>query len=260
MMAAIWKTAQSMALESVTQLRQEVSAAAKSAREAEAQAKAAEAAALGELERTRERLSEAEALIGQLRQEIAAAAATLDGTMKRLEDARQLQVQSQATLERARGEHAAERDKLAERHRLAEERFFDMEKRALVEIDRERTAVTKLQKLLDAERAEHAKVSERLRSNWSTAQTDIVMLREQAGVLRDGAAMLKDERDRAIEQLQATRTQLEATIRQAATDAALAQHLDVELQRLREAATSQAALSAASAPRRRARRAAVKDT
>lgn len=115
-----------MALESVTQLRQEGTAAAESSRDAEVQAKAAEAVALGKLERTRERRSGAEALIRQLRQAIAAAAATLDGAMIRLADARQLQVQSQAALERVRGEHAAERDKLAQQYDLAEERFLDM--------------------------------------------------------------------------------------------------------------------------------------
>jgi hypothetical protein len=130
MVAAVWKSAQAMARESVAQLRQEAAAAAESARNAEAEAKAAENAASAELERTRERLREVEGLNGELRQELAAAGATNAGTVTRMEDVRQLLNQTQEMLARERDEHANEREKLAERNRLAEQRFADMEKRA----------------------------------------------------------------------------------------------------------------------------------
>jgi hypothetical protein len=62
---------------------------------------------------------------------------------------------------------------------------------------------------------------------------------------------LKDEHDRALDQLRETRAQVEATIRQAATDATRADHLGEELKRLRNAASQQPAAPetpAASAP------------
>jgi hypothetical protein len=67
MVATLWKTAQAKARDSVAHLKEEVVAAAEAARNAELQAKAAQAEALGELERMRERLRNAESLIGQLR-------------------------------------------------------------------------------------------------------------------------------------------------------------------------------------------------
>jgi siroheme synthase (precorrin-2 oxidase/ferrochelatase) len=95
--------------------------------------------------------------------------ATNAGTVTRLEDVRQLLTQTQDILDRARDEHAAEREKLAERTRLSEERFADMEKRALLDIDRERTASAKLQKVLETERAVHAKLVDSLRSDCNAA-------------------------------------------------------------------------------------------
>lgn len=247
MVAAVWKTAQNMARESVDQLRAEAASVAEVARNAETEAKSAEAAARGELERTGERLREAEDLIGQLRQELAAAAATNAGTVIRLEDARQLIAQNQETLGRERDEHATERERLAERTRLAEQRFSDMEKRALLEIDRERTASAKMQKALEGERVEHVKSIDRLRSECNIVHVEVGSLREQVGALQNATMALKDERDRALGQLQETRIQLEATIRQAARDAARAEHVGEELKRLRNPVSQQPAAPAASA-------------
>jgi chromosome segregation ATPase len=239
MVAAVWKSAQAMARESVAQLRQEAAAAAESARNAEAEAKAAESAASAELERTRERLRDVEGLNGELRQELAAAGATNAGTVTRMEDVRQLLNQTQEMLARERDEHANEREKLAERNRLAEQRFADMEKRALVEIDRERTASAKLQKMLETERAAHAAISERLRTEHTAAQTMIGQLREQLGSLQNAVGTLSQERDRERLELQALRGQLETAIRQAAADSARAEQLRAELEWYRNTAKSQ---------------------
>lgn len=195
-------------------------------------------------------MRDAEALIGQLRQELAASAATNAGSVTRLEDVRQLLTQTREILDRARDEYAAEREKLAERTRLAEDRFADMEKRALLDIDRERTASAKLQKMLETERTEHAKLIEKQRSHFNSAQADLGRLREQIGGLLNATTGLKDERDRAHGQLQEIRAQLEASIRQAAVDAARADHLSDELQRLRDGAKPKS--TATKAPARKA--------
>jgi hypothetical protein len=71
----------------------------------------------------------AEGQIGRLRQELAAAA-TNDGVHNRLEDTKHLLAQAGEDLARTRHEHAIEREKCAERTRLAEQRFDDMGKRA----------------------------------------------------------------------------------------------------------------------------------
>jgi hypothetical protein len=56
-----------------------------------------------------------------------------------------------------------------------------MEKRALVEIDREGTAAAKPEKRLDIERAEHIASLDRSRSEHNEAQTTIGHLRGQTG-------------------------------------------------------------------------------
>jgi chromosome segregation ATPase len=195
------------------------------------------------MERARERLREAEGLIGQLRQELAAAAATNAGTLNRLEDARQLLAQNQEMLARERDEHETEREKLAERTRLTEQRFADMEKRALLDMDRERTAAAKLQKTLESERAEYVKSIDRSRAECNTVLAEVGRLREQVGALQCATMALKDERDRTLGQLQETRAQLEATIRQAAGDAARADHLGEELQEFCRSTAGPVALS-----------------
>jgi hypothetical protein len=87
-------------------------------------------------------------------------------------------------LNRAREEHVAEREKLAERTRLAEQRFADLEKRALLEIDRERMAQTRLQKALEAERNARTSEIKRLRADHNAALATIGRLREQVDSLK----------------------------------------------------------------------------
>lgn len=50
----------------------------------------------------------------------------------------------QMQLDRTRETHAADREKLADRTRLADNRFADTKKRALLDVERERTALTEL--------------------------------------------------------------------------------------------------------------------
>jgi chromosome segregation ATPase len=233
MVASIWKASQVMAQDSVAQLRFDAATAAAAARNAEVEAMATVDAASRELEQTRARLLDAEDQIGKLRQELSASAATNAGSLARIEDARSLLAQNHEMLGRERAEHATERERLEERTRLAEQRFIDMEKRALLDMDRERTASLRLQKALENERAAHGKSLEQLRAEYGLVQREVAKLREQLGALQNATTSLKDERDRAFSELSATRSELEAAIRQAARDAARAQHLEEELERLR---------------------------
>ena len=171
-------------------------------------------AASRELEQTRARLLDADDQIGTLRQELAASATTNAGCLARIEDARNLLAQNHEMVVRERAEHATERERLEERTRLAEQRFIDMEKRALLDMDRERTASLKLQKALEHERAAHVKLLEQLRAEYATVQREVAKLREQLGALQHATTSLRDERDRAYGELSAARSGLEAAIRQ----------------------------------------------
>lgn len=229
LVATLWKAAQTMSRNTLAEFQAEAAAAVEAARAAEELAKSAHSQALDELERNRTELSTSVNLVARLRQDIAAADATKAGLEARLEDYRKQLRDVQVQLERASQEHAAERQALAERSRLAEERFADMEKRALLDMDRERTTAAKLQKALENERAEHAKVLDRVRSDNNEALANLGALREQLGALRQANATLREERERALSQERLARDELAAAIREAAApkrrrkaDAALA--------------------------------------
>jgi len=232
MVAALWQAAQSKSLESVTALRADAAIAVDNARAdlASEQLAHAEALQLVENLRSQLRISENDAL--QLREAQAAAAATKQGLEDRLKEARSDLGAMQTRLSELSAQHVDERERLADRTRLAEERFADMEKRALQEIDRERTATAKLQRVNEAERAEHIAAIARARVDHDAALAKIAEVREHNCALQNAVEVLNNERDRDRLELQSVRAQLEAAIRQSATDSARADHLHAELERL----------------------------
>jgi chromosome segregation ATPase len=231
MVAAVWRSAQAISRDALAAIQAEASEAAEAAKVGQLQAEAARGEAVDELERTGAQLRGAEDQIGQLRQERAAAEATAAGLEARIEDLRRLAAENQARLDQVRDQHAADRDKLADRTRLAEQRFADMEKRALLDIDRERTAAAKLQKALESERAAHAVAAERLRTDHNSAMATIGQLREQVGGLQSMASAAGKERDDLRAEVQSLRAQFDAAGRQAAVDSAMASHLREQLER-----------------------------
>lgn len=158
MVAALWKTAQTMSRDALADLQTEALTAVGAAKAGELQARDAHAAVQKELELALAQVRASEAQAGQLRKDLAGAAAAKAGVDAQLEEVRKQVIDLQSQLARSREEHMTEREKLAERTQLAEHRFSDMEKRALVEIDRERTLSAKLQKTLETERAESPRV------------------------------------------------------------------------------------------------------
>ncbi|WP_020654126.1 DNA-binding protein [Massilia niastensis] len=248
MLAGLWKTAQAAALDALAQFRAEAEAAVDAARAAEAQAAAAHAETTSALERTREQLAAAAAAADQLRQDLAGARAESAAVERQLAQSRADAAAGQRRMDDERHAHRAELEKLAERMRLAEERFADMEKRALVEIDRERTIAAKLQKSLDGERAAHAAALERLRTEANDAQLTIARLNERIGAMQGAAAASADELARANERLGEARGRLEAAIAQAATESARAAHLQEELARLRDKPEAAPAAKTADSP------------
>jgi chromosome segregation ATPase len=252
LVATLWKSAQSKSDEALAALRAEAVATIDSAKVDAVRAKTAQVEAIQALERIQTQLRVSEDDAKQLRLDLAAAAATRKGLEQRLEDARHQLHTLQARMDQRSAEHVAEREKLAERTRIAEERFADMEKRALVEIDRERTAATKLQNRLDAERVAHTVAIERLRSEHSAALATVGHLREQIGALQNAVDTLNNERNRERVELQSLRIQYEAVVRHAAADSARADHLRSELEQTRvDAAANQ---KTANRSKRRTRR------
>jgi chromosome segregation ATPase len=244
LVATLWRSAQLKSQESLAALQADAVAVVDNAKTEMARARTAQAEALQALEHVREQLRASDDQVSQLRQELAAAAATKESLNERLEDARSELRAMQTRMDQSNAEHIAERERLADRTRLAEDRFADMEKRALLEIDRERTATAKLQKTLGMERAEHATAIERARSEHSTALATIGHLREQIGALQNAVEALRHERDRERADLQSVRIELELAVRQAAAESARVEQLREELERtLKEANARQKPLT-----------------
>jgi len=231
MVAALWRSAQTMSLDALAEYRTKASAEANEAKAGEAQAQAAHSAVLKGLEGAHMQLRTCEDLVVQLRQELAAATAVNAGLEARLADLNRQIQDIQLKLDRSHEERAAERTKLDERTQLAERRYADMEKRALREIDHERTIATKLQKSLEAERSVHLSVTERLRADLSAGQETIGQLRQQIGGLESTVNTLAGERDRERDELVQTRAQLEVAVRQASGEKARADQLHEEIER-----------------------------
>jgi len=231
MVAAIWRSAQTISQDALAEYRTEAAAEVDEAKAGEAQAQAAHSAVSKVLEDARAQLRTSEELVLQLRQELAAAAAVNAGLEARLEDLNRQMQDIQLRLDRSHEERAAERTKLDERTQLAERRYADMEKRALREIDHERTVVSKLQKSLEAERSVHLSVTERLRSDLSAGQETIGQLRQHVGGLESTVNTLTRERERERDELVQIRAQLEVAARQASGEKARADQLHEEIER-----------------------------
>jgi chromosome segregation ATPase len=234
MVAALWKSAQTRSWDGLAELRAESAAAAETARGAEAQARTAHTATLQELEQARARVHTNEELIDQLRQELAAAGATNTSMEARLDDLRRQIADVLLRADQQNATHLAEREKLAERTRLAEQRFADMEKRALLDMDRERTVSAKLRKTLEGERALHAKSLDRVHAEQAAAQEAIGQLHGQIHAAQTIVTALTQERERERAEAQAMRIQLDTAIRTAALESARGEQLNKEIERSRE--------------------------
>jgi chromosome segregation ATPase len=233
MVATLWQSAQSLSRNTLAQYQSEAAAAVVEAEASEAQARADHAATAQALELSRSQTHAREELVDRLGQELSEAAAANAGLEARLEELRRQVTTMQESSEQLRKTHTLDLEKLSARTELAEQRFVDMEKRALVEIDRERTASAKLQKTLESERAAHAGVVERLHVDHNRAQATIGQLREQVGSLQNAVSSLEKDRDRERGEVSALRLRLETAIGQAAADHARAAQLQAEVDRHR---------------------------
>lgn len=231
LVATLWKSAQSKSLASLATLKEEAAIEVANAKADLAQSVVAHADAMQVAEHLRAQLLSRENEVTQLREERAAAIATRASLDERLKDARHDFEAIQMRLREQSSQHADERERLAARVRLAEERFSEMEKRSLQEIDRERTNAAKLHRKIDSDRIENAAAIQQARAHYNEAQATIARIREQIGALQNAVEVSKHERDRDRAELLSVRTQLEVAIRQAAADSARADQLRDELTR-----------------------------
>jgi len=196
----IWSLARQAADESIVALRQNAAAEREAALTEKADLEQQAAEVLLQLEDARTRIASAEATVAQQREKLSAGAAIEQETQKWLAESRAEIERLQGLIDSMCAAHAAEIDKITGRVLQAEQRYTDLEKRTLVDLDRERTTTSKLQKQLDAERKASASRLEELRGQVQAAQFQLARQSQELGGYMAKAELLADERDRAARQ------------------------------------------------------------
>jgi chromosome segregation ATPase len=230
LVATLWSAAQGAAQEGLATLRGEAQAQMAEARQAQAAAEAERDTARASHALVSQTLEQAHARIGELEQAVAARDATIAALEGHLQNARGENAGLLNKLEDARRDFALELEKLRSAVNLAEERFRTSEARALMEIDRERTAAGKLQKEVVAIRVSAEQAAERHRGELATLQEQLGNYRQMTGELEGKLKAITVSRDLTVEDLKAVRILLDDKTAQHARAESLAGELRPRLE------------------------------
>ena len=206
LVATLWTLAQTAAQEGLTVFRSEAEAAVAEAKIARATAERELAAALQGCDQARKATQTAVDRGLLLERELAAERTGKAALTAQLEAAGRQQAVLESALTEARQDFAAELEKLRGALGRSEERCEAAEKRALLEIDRERTASAKLQKDLILARQHQQETEERYQTEVAKVQSDLGSARQKAGIAE---GMLQEARSQCksqVEEIQALRT------------------------------------------------------
>lgn len=206
--AALWSAAQAQAHATLASYQSEAQASVVEAKTALATTESARDLARQEQEKAHLILDQAHSRISTLEQHVAATRATNTALESQLQQAKLDNVTHQQRLEDARREFTGELDKLRATTQLAEERFLAAETRALLEIDRERTAAAKLQKELDSVRTSATQAAERHRSDMVSFQVELGDHRQKAGILEGNLQAVMANLDQTINEIKTVQAEL----------------------------------------------------
>lgn len=238
LLGQVWSSARQAAEESVRHLKDGLSAE----RDALLMAKAQLDAQLTALET---RLGDANSAIAardddlvKLREQLSAAHATVQNVESKLADAHHEIERLRHEAHTTSRDHAEAIDKVTTRVVQAEQRYVELEKRTLVELDRECTTAAKLQKSLESERHLAAAKYEKLQSDAQTAQIGMARQEQALATLRTEVETLKGERDSAIARAAASREATADLTSQLAAEQARVEELRQQLRLFSERAVS----------------------
>jgi chromosome segregation ATPase len=251
----IWSLARQAADESMAAQRQSAAAErdAALAEKARLEEQAAELSA--ELDDARARIALGEATIARQREDLGAGAATQRETNSRLAETRAEIETLKNQIRTMTSAHAAEIDKVTGRVLQAEQRYTDLEKRTLVDLDREWTSASRLQKQLETERRASASRIEEMQAQLQAAQVRLARRDQELGTSMARAELLADERDRAAHQAAHSARQSAELDSQLAAERARVAELRGQIERMIEEAkySARQARPAARVPRRQRR-------
>lgn len=206
LVAALWTQAQSAAQEGLKTFRSEAQAAVVEAQTVQTLTERERAAALVERDQARQVTKDATERIQQLERDLAAERASKAALASQLEAAGYQQATLQTALSEARHDFAAEIEKHRQALKRSEDRYEASEKRALLEIDRERTTAAKLQKDLAQFRQHQQNTEERHRIEVAQLQADLADTRQKLGVAEGMLQELRALRQQQTDELKLLRT------------------------------------------------------
>jgi chromosome segregation ATPase len=192
LVATLWTRSTASAQAALDALRVDVEAEQAAAQNAVSSLRADLSRTETALEQRTSALLAAQVRIQELEQGQAAGEATrraLEAEIARLQDESGTRDRA---LAQARADFAEELEKLRASAGLAEERLRATEKRALLEIERERVAGARLQKELDAATRRTEQGEARHRSELQAVQAQLADARHQAGVLEGSLVAVRD--------------------------------------------------------------------
>jgi hypothetical protein len=192
LVATLWTRSTASAQAALDALRVDVEAEQAAAQNAVSSLRADLSRTETALEQRTSALLAAQVRIQELEQGQAAAEATrqaLETEIARQQD--EIGARDRALVQ-ARADFSGELDKLRSSAELAEERLRAAEKRALLEIERERVAGARLQKELDAATRRTEQGEARHRSELQAVQAQLADARHQAGVLEGSLVAVRD--------------------------------------------------------------------
>ncbi len=252
LLGQVWSSARRTAEESVAHMKDALAAERNVLLAAKAHADDQARLTMTELEQAHRAVAARDEDLVAFREQLSAERAKVQNVESQLAEARaQVDRLHSEALATSR-DHAADVDKITARVVQAEQRYVELEKRALVELDRERTAVGKLQKSVESERQVAAAKYEKLQFDAQAAQ--IVLARQEQALAsqRTEISALRVERDSAMASAAEGREATTALVSQLAAEQARVQELRQQLRLfLEQAALERKSQRPRSTPSRR---------
>ena len=208
LVAVLWVQAQKAAQEGLASFRREGQAAVLEAKTAQSLAESNLASAQKDLEQIRQSAQATEDRALQLERDLAAERAAKESSSVQLVAAGHQQLVLENALAEARHDFTSELEKLRQALQGSEERCDAAEKRALLEIDRERTSAAKLQKELAQLRQIQLETAERHRGEIAELQKELGMARQSVGVAEGTLQEMRAGHQQQTDQLQSLQTAL----------------------------------------------------
>ncbi|TXT27864.1 MAG: exopolysaccharide biosynthesis protein [Rhodocyclaceae bacterium] len=208
LVASLWTQAQAAAQETLTAFRAEAQTVVLEAKTVKAAAETERDAALAQLNQAQQTIQAATERALQMERELAIEQAGKESLTAQLAAALRQHTSLENALAEARRDFADELEKLRQALQKSEERHEAGEKRALLEIDRERMNAAKVQKEMAQLRESQMEVAERHRNQIDLLQKELGAARQNAGVAEGTLQEMRAIYQQQTEQLQSLRTAL----------------------------------------------------